>query len=185
MDTIATHLIEHCLEFFIRPNCPDIVIEDSGMAEFATLNDRFDTAMAEKSKGELLKIEGQDFDVLHLRLYSSHLSDHLLHFCANHRAVKSEKLMGRLPDLARRLQDRHGREFVYAAYVDSSFLDERVNVERTDFSIEEDEANLLEKEITWQVIRDAILKRSSEFLLPFTEPMVAPENTGVCFMPPP
>lgn len=171
LETIATHLIEHCLEFFIRSDCPQIELRDGGSGETLNLNDQFVQEMAERSKRQRVTVEGQDFHVLHVRLRSSHVSDHLLHFCADSRVVKSEKLLGRLPNLARRLQDKGGQDFVYAAYVDSKILDDSVNAQRTDFSIDETNDELLVKTITWQAIRDNIFENCRTFLKPYTDPV--------------
>ncbi len=179
LDTIGTHLIEHCLEFFIRADCPAIVLEDSSTEERLDLNERFEQEMASLSKRDRVCVEGQQFEVLHVRLRSSHFTEHLIHFCANSRVVKSEKLLGRLPNLARRLQDEEGRDFVYAAYVDSNVLDGAVNAERTEFSIMEDASDLLVKDITWQAIREALFDNCRVFLKPYTEPVRERKNLRI------
>jgi hypothetical protein len=170
-DTIATHMIEHCLEYFIRSDCPNIMIANRGTNDRITLNDQFEHEMAMQSKRDQISIEDHNFEVLHVRLHSSHVKDHQLHFCADSRVVKSEKLHGRLPNLSRHLEDQDGRAFVYAAYVDSKILDESVNAERTDFSIAEDDSELLLKTITWQSIRDAVFETCRNFLKPYTDPV--------------
>jgi hypothetical protein len=159
------------LEYFIRPDCPEIVLKDGGTGESLNLNQQFEREMAVQSARDQVSVEGQHFDVLHVRLHSSHVSDHQLHFCADSRVVKSERLLGRLPNLARHLHDQEGREFVYAAYVDSKVLNEAVNAERTDFSIAEDDAELLVKTLTWGVIRSAVLESCRNFLKPYTDPV--------------
>lgn len=170
LDTIATHLIEHCLEYFIRPDCPEILLADQSTAESLNLNDQFEREMAVQSARDQVSVEGHSFDVLHVRLHSSHVKDHQFHFCADSRVVKSEKLLGRLPNLARRLQDQGGNDFVYAAYIDGKSLDESVNAERTDFSITEEDAELV-KTITWPAIRAAVFESCRKFLGPYTEPI--------------
>jgi hypothetical protein len=171
IDTIATHLIEHCLEYFIRSDCPDIVLSDRTTGETVQLNDRFEHEMAEHSTRQRVSVEGHDFHVLHVRLHSYHVKDHLLHFCADSRVVRSEKLLGHLPNLARRLQEKDGPDFIYAAYVDSKILDESVNPQRTDFSIVEADTELLVKAITWQAIRTAVFESCRNFLKPYTDPV--------------
>ena len=171
LETIATHLIEHCLEYFIRDDCPQIELRDGSTGESLDLNEQFVQEMAERSTRQRVSVEGQDFHVMHVRLRSSHVSDHLLHFCADSRVVKSEKLLGRLPNLARRLQDTKGQDFVYAAYVDSEILNECVNAQRTDFSIDENNEELLVKAITWQAIRDSVYDSCRTFLKPYTDPV--------------
>lgn len=171
LDTIVAHMIEHCLEYLIRSDCPEIILEDRGTGTILNLNHRFEHEIASQSKPEQIKVEDKQFDVLHVRLYSPHFKDHQLHFCADSRVVKSEKLLGHLPNLARHLQDKDGRSFVYAAYVDSEFLNSTVNAERSDFSIPEDSSGLLAKTITWTAIRSAVFDACRFFLEPYTEPI--------------
>jgi len=171
IETIATHLIEHCLEFFIRPDCPDIILTDRATDESLDLNERFEHEIAGQSLRDRVPIKGQKFSVLHVRLYSSHVKDHQIHFCADSRVVRSEKLLGHIPNLSRRIQDEAGRDFVYAAYVDGKILDESANAERTDFSITEDAADLIVEAITWRTIRTAIFESCQSFLKPYTEPI--------------
>jgi len=164
-ETIATHLIENCLEYFIRPDCPQIILNDDEAKESLNLNQRFEEEMLEKSSREQVKVGEQRFYVLHVRLHSPHIRDHQVHFCAKGRVVKSEKLVGQIPNLARRLEDHTGGDFTYAAYVDSPYLDQSVNAERTDFSIVEDDSELLAKAktITWGSIRNEILQSCRVF----------------------
>ncbi len=172
IETIATHLIEHCLEYFIRSDCPEIILMDRSSGESLNLNDRFEHEITAQSQRNQVSIEGQDFYVLHVRLYSSHVKDHQLHFCADSRVVRSEKLHGHLPNLSRRIQDEDGRDFVYAAYVDSTILDDLKNSERTDFEIVEDDTDLLTKTITWRAIRTAVFESCNNFLKPYTSPIL-------------
>lgn len=171
VDTIASRLVEHCLEFFIRPDCPQITLSDEAVPETINLNERFAQEMAEISKQDRVIVQDRHFDVIHVRLHSTHEPDHLVHFCAHNRVAKSEKLIGRVPNLTRRLHDANGRDFVYAAYVDGDFLDKNVNPERTEFTIEEDATGLMGKEITWKDIRTAVLESTRKFLAPYTDPI--------------
>ena len=46
--TIAAHNVEHCLEFFIRANCPRIILTDGQSGETIDLNQRFEAEMVTK-----------------------------------------------------------------------------------------------------------------------------------------
>ena len=115
-----------------------MVLHDSGTGDSINLNDMFERDMAAKSGTTEFNVGDANFCILHVRLYSPHIKDHLIHYCANDRVVTSEKLAGRIPNVIRRLQDENGKEFLYAAYVESSLLDSTVNTERTTFSIAAD-----------------------------------------------
>lgn len=173
IETIATHLIEHYLEYFIRPDCPQIVLRDLSTGDLLDLNERFEHEIAEQSTRDQINVNNNDLSVLHIRLYSSHVKDHQLHFCADNRVVKSEKLLGRLPNLTRRIQDKDDRDFVYAVYVDGKILDESVNAERTEFLIAEGEEDdeLAIKTISWHSIRRAVFESCRNFLKPYTDPV--------------
>lgn len=178
IDTIASRLIEHCLEFFIRGDCPEITLSDNIVGEHINLNERFEKEMAQISERDKVVVLDYTFHIIHVRLRTTHESDHLLHFCANSRVVKSEKVIGRVPNLTRRLQDTEG-SFVYAAYVDSDILDKSVNAERTEFAISEDNTDLLARDITWKDIRTAVLESAQKFLSPYTEPIRQQKRTRI------
>lgn len=168
LETIGAHLVEHCLEYLIRPEHPDLVLSDSFSGETLSLNELFETEMGQNASTVSFSAGGHQFQVLHVRLYSSHLRDHLLHFCANSRVVRSDKLMGKIPNLARVLHDEAGNEFVYAAYLDGELLNETVNQERTDFSLASEEGSVFEGAFTWSRLRAAANEQISSFLTPFT-----------------
>jgi hypothetical protein len=170
-DTIAAHIVEHCLEYLIRPNPPKLLLIDEATNEKIDLNQVFEKEMAANAKSVPFKVADVDFLILHVRLYSTHIKEHLLHYCANNRVVKSDRLAGRVPDLAKHLIDQEGREFVYATYLDSKLLDSTVNQERTDFSISSEDQILFPGTITWAKLRDAAIGQIREYLAPFTKPV--------------
>jgi hypothetical protein len=172
IDTIAVRLMEHCLEYFIGPDCPRIRLVDHAAGEAIELNDLFEQEIGKQSSKDEILAEGNLLHVFHVRLYG-HARDHHMHFCANNRVVRSERLLNHISLLRRRLQDGEGREFVYAAYVDGALLDESVNAERTDFAIVEDRSDLLADTVTWPSIREAVVQSSKEFLKPYTDPIRA------------
>lgn len=171
IETIGAYLVEHCLEYLIRPEHPELVLTDTFSGETISLNDLFEREMGQNASTVRFQAGGNDFQMLHVKLYSSHLKDHLLHYCANNRVVKSEKLAGRIPNLAKVLHDEAGNEFVYAAYLDGKLLDETVNQERTDFSIASEEGSLFQGTFTWSNLRSAATHQITNYLTPFTVPI--------------
>ena len=69
--------------------------------------------MASKITAKNFTIRGKPFEILHVRLYSTHINEHRLYLCAHGRAVVSEKLAGRIPNLVRHLEDDKKEEFIY------------------------------------------------------------------------
>jgi hypothetical protein len=171
LETIGAHIVEHCLEYLIRPNPPHLILIDDSTKERIDLNELFDKEMSQNAKSVPFKVGPAKFQILHVRLYSSHQKEHMLHYCANNRAVKSERLAGRIPDLARKLLDESQREFLYAAYLDGAALDETVTQERTDFAMCSEEGHIFESGVSWSQIRDAASDQIKSYLAPFTKPV--------------
>lgn len=170
-ETIAAHLIEYCLQYFIRSDCPRIAVIDEAVGYEANLNELFQENMASLSQRDQFTINGHEFRLLHVRLSRRHAAEHLVHFCANSRVVKSEDLAGHVPNLVKHLQDENGDGFIYAAYVDSEVLDGSVNSERTAFLISADDSELLSEDITWKDILAGVFEKCREYLSPYTEPI--------------
>ncbi|WP_312401149.1 ATP-binding protein [Stenotrophomonas indicatrix] len=134
--TFANDLLEHCLWYFVRDaGAPDIFVVDQ--QESISLHESYDEYMFGASSFESIAVGGQDVNLTHLRLKANGLKDSpFLAWCAASRVVKEEGLVGKVPGLHGRLQDETG-DFVYACYMTSPFLDERVRSERIGFDIEE------------------------------------------------
>ena len=166
-ETIAAHIVEEFLDIFLGPSPPVVTLRDGGQS--IELNTFFEHEI-EKAEQSRLTIKRKRFDILHVRLYFSHVADHRLCLCADGRVVLREKLTG-IPNLARRLRDPDGREFAYAVYVNSQVLDRAVNADRSGFTLPEDANELLPDEITMKDIRVAVQEHCKRYLLPHTEPV--------------
>jgi len=171
LETIAAFIIEQFLEYFIGPVPPVITLREGSTGETISLDDFFEEQMASKINRQEIVINDKPFEVLHVRLYSTHINEHRLYLCAHGRAVVSEKLMGRIPNLVRHLEDDDRAEFIYAAYVNSPILNEAVNSDRTAFNLSEDESDLPLFEMTLAEIRRSILETCKSFLAPYTAPI--------------
>jgi len=171
LETIAAYIVEEFLEYFIGPNPPVIVLRDGATGETISLDNFFEEEMSSKISRQQLVVTDKPFEVLHVRLYSTHINEHRLYFCAHGRVVVKEKLVGRVPNLARHLIDNENKEFIYAAYVNSPTLDSAVNSERTAFNLPEDGSTLPLFEMPLGEIRAAVLQACREFLAPYTSPI--------------
>jgi hypothetical protein len=179
LETIAAFIIEEFLEYFIGQNPPTIVLRDGSTSETIGLDDFFEEQMASKITAGQFEVKGTPFEILHVRLYSTHINEHRLYFCAHGRVVISEKLLGRIPNLVRHLGDDNGAEFIYAAYVNSPVLDGAVNSDRTAFNLPEEEIGLPLFELTLAQIRDSTFEACSSFLLPYTTPVAERKRARV------
>ena len=165
---IANSLFEHCLWYFVRKGgAPRIVVEDND--ECTMLDDIYEEHMVSSAETERLEVKDKDFDLTHIKLRANSSHSHVIAFCAAKRLVKEESLTGKIPGLYGRLSDKDS-EFVYACYVTSSFLDETVRSERTDFDIMENPGELFaQTEISLSEIRDAVIDRVSNHLSKYLE----------------
>ena len=167
-DTIAAHIIEYCLEFFLRPYCPQICLYDD-ISEAMNLNDYFEGDVLAKERMEF-DVNGNKFWGTSVRLRSSYATDHFIHYCADNRIVKSEKLSGRIPNLHKKIEDEQGSSFYYAAYIESDLLNQSVNSERTNFVLPQEPVGEL-FELSWQSISEVALEQCARFLQPYTDPI--------------
>jgi hypothetical protein len=85
-------------------------------------------------------VRDQEFSLSGFRLHGGITEQNGLIYGAAYREVISERLGRFLPNLRGRLTDHERGPFFYVAFVESPFLDERVNNERTDFSISREPA---------------------------------------------
>ncbi|WP_271394488.1 ATP-binding protein [Neomicrococcus lactis] len=135
VDPIAREVFEHCIWYFLRPGGAPLVTiaDDNESVSLADLMGEFVESAMTSSK---IEVKGQKFDMLNLRLKTTaRNSVPRLHWCAASRVVIEENLSGKVPGLHGKLADKAASEFVYACYLTSDFLDERVRADRTAFDI--------------------------------------------------
>ncbi|MHB1000823.1 MAG: ATP-binding protein [Armatimonadota bacterium] len=135
---IAQRILEHCLSYYITDKAPDIVIKDDDseyeLSEmYADIRDAITT--------ELIQLEGIDFVIHHMKLYSTYEKMHKLFLCANGRDVMYEGI-GKILGMSGQF-DEDGQKFVYAVYVTSNYLDANVDSSRMSFSIPVDGTTLV------------------------------------------
>jgi hypothetical protein len=163
--------VEHCLPFFIDPHCPSVSIRDD--RERIDLNTYFRDTFAANATTHHFTVGAHSFKFTGLRLYDPHEMQHRLLYAANFREVLAEKLERCLPNLQkRRLVESDGRKFVYLGFVESEYLDQRVNNERTAFNFPEEESRDsgdLFAEPSLAGIRDAAVGCVSQDLEPFLD----------------
>src|SRR4051794_38495013 len=103
------------------------------------------------SESRQFAIKGKVFRVNHVLINSGLDGQHRIFFCAHRRAVRSELLSNKVPDLVSPLKDpEEGRSIVYSGYLSGEYLDQAVNAERTSFYILDDLELNLSDELSWQ-----------------------------------
>lgn len=160
---IAKAILEHCLWYFVRPGgAPEITLADG--TESVDLNALYDEYMLDSSQTGEIAVRGQKFSLTHLRLKSGSSPVPVLNWCAAGRVVLTENLAGKVPGLHGKLKDSAG-EFMYACFLESSFLDRSVRPERTDFDIPEVTDDALDSgDPSVADIRSAVLSEVKEHL---------------------
>lgn len=165
VDAIAREVFEHCIWYFLRPGGAPVVTiaDDDETVSLADLMNEFvDSAMTSST----IEVKGQKFDMLNLRLKATaRNSVPRLHWCAASRVVIEENLSGKVLGLHGKLVDEASGEFVYACYLTSDFLDERVRADRTAFEISDRIAGQpLVDDLSLDDIRDAVLEEVAKIL---------------------
>ena len=182
LEGIAQRLIGHFLPLFLNPHGPALTLNDrfqeidlwefyrSNFEAFATRHD--------------FTVAGQSFSLSGFRLQGAIADHHELIYGANYREVITERLSRFLPNLKNKLNDPERGQFVYLAFVQSPFLDTKVNSERTDFSIPREPpadraistgedppaaSDLFADDISLKAIREAAMAAISEDLKPFLD----------------
>jgi hypothetical protein len=134
LDIIAQRLIGHFLPLFLDPDGPALTLADPvetiDLRKF--FRDNFQTFATERQ----FTVCGEKFTLSGFRLQGALADHHELVYAAHFREVISERLAKYLPNLKNRLSDPdHPGGFYYLAFVQGQFLNDKVNNERTDFSI--------------------------------------------------
>jgi hypothetical protein len=132
LETIAHKVIDHLLIHFVGGRCPQITIHDCD-GQSCSLNHIFAEEAKERANEVSFNLKGHDFKVTVLRYQSSAAKNHTISYCANQREVLDWKASKKIPDLQGRLTDENGGQFVFRTYVAGSYLDAKVNSERTAF----------------------------------------------------
>ena len=129
--TIAMRIIQHCLIYFISPDCPDIILEDD--EESLNLNSIFKKKIKTEDNHITIHIGNEIIDLLHVKVEEASVNGNKLYLCANNRLVETKELEKYITDLDREIFDRCG--FWYVGVLSSQYLDKAVNTARTAFDI--------------------------------------------------
>jgi hypothetical protein len=166
---ISQKIIDHCLTFFISGIAPKMLVHDS--ADVIDLNELFRRRIYSKAQSNRFRIKNQDFDITNLKLYSPAETRHLVHFCAHKREVLEENLSGAIADLKQKLKDEEEKSFVISSFVSGKFLDESVNLERTDFDfiVADEDSSLFPNEITRKDLKSGTIEQVKIFLKPYLD----------------
>ncbi len=140
-DVLIQKIIEHFILVLLESKCPHITLRDDMVSH--DINEIFAKEYKSSASSHSFVIGDQQFTLHGFRLPTSRTTKHKLVYAANQRAVVSDTLEDHLPNLASRLEDENGKPFFYLAIVQSPYLSEHVNTNRTDFDFSSaDDADL-------------------------------------------
>nr|WP_321454030.1 hypothetical protein [uncultured Carboxylicivirga sp.] len=135
IEELSDKIMQHCLSYLIKENCPLIILSDPLDHKKITINDIY--------KKDVQKIESITFPVkrhsfkLDLFKVFNILTQSAIHYCADDREVISKALKDDIPELNKRIKSGE-EEFYLKAYLSSDYLNEIVNSERTNFDFPQD-----------------------------------------------
>lgn len=158
LETIGQKVIDHLLIHFVNGSCPQITLIDIASEQRLNLNEAFRQEFTEHADKKDFSIGSLAFTATILRYQSSAERQHTISYCANQREVIGWKAGSVVPDLKVKLTDEQGQQFVFKTYVTGSYLDDRVNSERTDFLFSQDEDLDYEGEMTRKHLDDGVVK---------------------------
>ena len=152
--------------------CPKVTLIDQDADTRIDLKRFFSSEMRVGSQTSKIKIKEKSFRVHHVLVDSVQDGQHRIFYCAHQRAVRSDPLVGRIPNLLTPLRSEDSEEPVtYSGYISGKYLDETVNTERTAFHIHDQFELPLADDLTWKDLIDGAVAAASEFLSPYTEPI--------------
>lgn len=130
LESLAKKIIEHCLPYFITGKCPQIILQDN-RGECFYLNKYYEKTYKDSLHQDTMDLKGKQYILYHM-LLAEGADKHELHLCANNREVKSVPLLNYIPDMKKKLVSGED-SYYYVGYLAGDYLDEAVNVERSDF----------------------------------------------------
>ena len=163
LKSIAKSILEHCMWYFVREGgVPKIIVIDGN--EKIDLDALYEDYMHASAVSESIQIKDKIFEITHIKLRTSTNKNHTISLCAADRLVKEENITGKILGLSNKISDQNG-EFIYACYLSSDYLTEKVRSERTGFNLEETTDGFFAKEeISLKDIRENLYPKISEFL---------------------
>lgn len=140
-ETFVQKLIEHFILVLLDEECPEVVVIDLGRKH--DINDIFKKDYKASASSHSFGINTYTFTLHGFRLPTSRATKHKLVYAADQRSVLSDKLSDHIPNLSSRLEDENGKSFFYLGIIQSPYLSEHVNTNRTDFDFgDPDDAEL-------------------------------------------
>jgi hypothetical protein len=141
INKISACIVQHFLPYFILDNIPQILVKDRDN-NINLYNDIFKQLYQSITEEEInIKIIDNNyiFKLTHVKDYDSKINKPKIVYCADRRSVKSALLTEKIiHGLTNDIKDKNNISYSYICYVQSIYLNQRVNSKRTDFLIATD-----------------------------------------------
>lgn len=164
--TIAMHIIEHCLIYFMSPSCPEIVLNDVDGTTYQ-LNQIFKEKIQAEENKQSFCISDQSFELLHVKVTESKIDGNKLYLCAHNRLVDTKDLEEEIVDLDRTIIARDG--FCYIGVLRSPYLDDSVDMNRLSFTIPK--SKTIDNTVSLDQIVAASIEKVKEYLSEYLKPV--------------
>lgn len=149
-ETFIQKLIEHFILVLLDRDCPILTVIDTSQRH--NINEIFEKDYKASASSHAFNINKQKFTLHGFRLPASRATKHKLVYAADQRSVLSDKLGEHLPNLAAKLEDENGKAFFYLGIIQSPYLSDRVNTNRTDFEFADPDDAEIELPLTEQLL---------------------------------
>ncbi|RKZ50833.1 MAG: hypothetical protein DRR16_22070 [Candidatus Parabeggiatoa sp. nov. 3] len=163
LEKIALRIIEHFLIYFMFDHC-SIILQDND-DNTLILNELYQERIRPYTEKGSFQLKNETFEIMTLRFYESSINESQVHLCAYQRDVWAERIDKYLPDLGNRIEDQtSGKKFILLAYIESHYLDQHVNAERTDFNIDDEESLFVSKSEVIEMAMSHIKEQMKTYL---------------------
>ncbi len=140
LETIASRIIQHCLAYFLRKDCPEIYIYDQ--EDKLSLNDMFRESFNTDDNTVTFTVGEQEFSLLNIKITDkSSTHRNKLFLCANERLVESRDLESIIINLDSSMYE--SEKYWYLGVLTGKYFDDNVDMNRLSFNILQDSSVLL------------------------------------------
>lgn len=137
-ETIGNRIVEHCLMYFLQPNCPEIILIDG--ATQINLNQHFAKLISGNTFKDTFKVGKFNFKITLLKWFEhEEFTHHKISLCANNREVENFNVNKVFPDVSGKINDEEtDKDYLIVCYVEGKYFDNNINDERTEISFGKD-----------------------------------------------
>ena len=153
-EDIALKIIEHTFIYFLNKDCPRIIIKDMGKDPIV-VNDLFNIFTKKQVENKDINVRNNKFKLNIVKIFNDKKIDNKIHYCANNREVDNDKISIDIPEFDNLLSNEKDEKYSIGIYVESDFLDENVNEERTAIAFSKGDIEFPEK-TTQEELRQTI-----------------------------